>query len=60
LPHTRSGTASPRAWFVRNGVALDTVADCLGHASSATTFIYTKLAFEDLRSVSLDPREVIP
>lgn len=46
--------------LVRNGVALDTVADCLGHASSATTFIYTKLALEDLRSVSLDPREVIP
>ncbi|MBX7114354.1 MAG: tyrosine-type recombinase/integrase [Myxococcaceae bacterium] len=46
--------------LVRNGVALDTVADCLGHASSATTFIYTKLAVEDLRSVALDPREVIP
>jgi site-specific recombinase XerD len=46
--------------MVRNGVALDTVAECLGHASSATTFIYTKLAIEDLRSVSLDPREVIP
>lgn len=45
--------------LVRNGVALDTIADCLGHASSATTFIYTKLAVEDLRSVSLDPREVI-
>jgi integrase/recombinase XerD len=45
--------------LVRNGVALGTVADCLGHASSKTTFIYTKLAVEDLRSVSLDPREVI-
>jgi integrase/recombinase XerD len=46
--------------LVRRGVALDTVADCLGHASSETTFIYTKLNVEDLRSVSLDPREVIP
>ena len=46
--------------LVRTGVALDTVANCLVHASSATTFIYTKLAVEDLRSVSLDPREVIP
>jgi site-specific recombinase XerD len=45
--------------LVRNGVALDTVASCLGHASSSTTFIYTKLAIEDLRSVALDPREVI-
>jgi integrase/recombinase XerD len=46
--------------LVRNGVPIDTVADCLGHASSRTTSIYTKLAVEDLRSVSLDPREVIP
>ncbi len=46
--------------LVRNGVALDTVADCLGHASTATTLIYTKLAVEDLRSVSLDPSAVLP
>jgi site-specific recombinase XerD len=46
--------------LVRNGVAIDTVASCLGHTSSRTTCIYTKLAVEDLRSVSLDPREVIP
>ncbi len=46
--------------LVRNGVTLNTITNCLGHASSATTFIYTKLAVEDLRSVSLDPREVIP
>jgi len=45
--------------LVRRGVALDTVAGCLGHASSATTFIYTKLQVDDLRSVSRDPREVI-
>lgn len=59
----RVGTYAFRHSFatrlVRNGVSLDTVADCLGHASSKTTFIYTKLAVEDLRSVSLDPREVI-
>lgn len=46
--------------LVRSGVALDTVADCLGHTSSRSTFIYTKLAVEDLRSVTLDPREVLP
>lgn len=45
--------------LVRNGVTLDVVATCLGHASSATTQIYTKLSIEDLRSVSLDPREVL-
>jgi integrase len=45
--------------LVRNGVALDVVAKCLDHASTATTEIYTKLAVEDLRSVSLDPRTVL-
>jgi site-specific recombinase XerD len=45
--------------LVRNGVAIDTVASCLGHASSESTLIYTKLNIEDLRSVSLDPREAI-
>lgn len=45
--------------MVRNGVALDIVAKCLGHASSSTTQIYTKLSIDDLRSVSLDPREVL-
>jgi site-specific recombinase XerD len=45
--------------LVRNGVALDVVAKCLDHATSATTEIYTKLSVEDLRSVSLDPRAVL-
>ncbi len=45
--------------LVRQGVKLKTVGDCLGHASSETTFLYTKLSVEDLRSVSLDPREVL-
>lgn len=46
--------------LVRSGVSLDTIAGCLGHASSATTFIYTKLSIDDLRSVSFDPCEVLP
>jgi integrase/recombinase XerD len=45
--------------LVRNGVALDVVAKCLDHATSATTEIYTKLSIEDLRTVSLDPRVVL-
>ncbi len=45
--------------LVRNGVDLGTVAGCLGHATSVSTFIYTKLDIEDLRTVSLDPREVL-
>jgi len=45
--------------LVRQGAKLKTVGDCLGHASTETTFVYTKLAVEDLRSVSLDPREVL-
>lgn len=45
--------------LVRSGVALDVIAKCLDHASTATTEIYTKLAIEDLRSVSLDPRAVL-
>lgn len=45
--------------LIRNGVRLDVIAKCLGHASSSTTQIYTKLAVEDLRSVSLDPKMVL-
>jgi integrase/recombinase XerD len=45
--------------LARNGVALEVVAKCLDHATSATTEIYTKLCIEDLRSVSLDPRAVL-
>jgi site-specific recombinase XerD len=45
--------------LVRQGVKLETVGDCLGHGSTETTFVYTKLAVEDLRSVSLDPQEVL-
>jgi site-specific recombinase XerD len=45
--------------LVRQGVKLKTVGDCLGHVSTEATFVYTKLAVEDLRPVSLDPREVL-
>jgi len=45
--------------LVRNGVPLDVVAKCLDHASMSTTEIYTKLSIDDLRSVSLDPKEVL-
>jgi site-specific recombinase XerD len=45
--------------MVRGGVALDVVAKCLDHASTATTELYTKLAIEDLRSVSIDPKAVL-
>ncbi len=44
---------------VRVGLPLKTVGDCLGHATTSTTFIYTKLAVEDLRSVCLDPQELL-
>ena len=45
--------------LVRHGVKLKTVADCLGHATTESTYLYTKLAVEDLRTVALDPREVL-
>jgi integrase/recombinase XerD len=45
--------------LVRSGVALDVIAKCLDHKTTATTEIYTKLAIEDLRSVSFDPRAVL-
>jgi len=46
--------------MLNRGVALKTISDCLGHASTASTFVYLKLAVEDLRGVALDPREVLP
>jgi integrase/recombinase XerD len=45
--------------LVRQGEKLKTVSDYLCHASADTTFLYTKLSVEDLRSVSLDPQEVL-
>jgi len=45
--------------LVRLDTKLKVVGDCLGHASTETTFLYTKLAVEDLRAVALDPREVL-
>ena len=45
--------------LVRLDTRLKVVGDCLGHASTETTFLYAKLAVDDLRAVALDPREVL-
>lgn len=44
--------------LLRNGETLKSIGDVLGHRSPETTFIYTKLYFEELRTVALEP-EVI-
>jgi integrase len=36
---------------------METISDLLGHASSDTTFLYTKVDVEGLRCVALDPEE---
>lgn len=41
-----------------SGETLKGIGDLLGHRRPDTTFIYTKLAVEDLRSVALDPTVV--
>jgi len=41
--------------LLRSGETLKTIGDVLGHRSTETTFIYTKLHVEDLRTVALDP-----
>jgi len=41
--------------LLRNGETLKRIGDVLGHRSPETTFIYTKLHVEDLRTVALDP-----
>jgi integrase/recombinase XerD len=41
-----------------SGETLKGIGDLLGHRRPDTTFIYTKLAVEDLRRVALDPAEV--
>ena len=45
--------------LVRLDTNLKVVGDCLGHASTETTFLYAKLAVDDLRAVALDPHEVL-
>ena len=44
--------------LLRSGETLKGIGDLLGHRRPDTTFIYTKLAVEDLRRVALDPGEV--
>lgn len=44
--------------LLRNGETLKGIGDVLGHLSPETTFIYTKLHVEDLRTVALDPEVV--
>ncbi len=44
--------------LLRSGETLKGIGDLLGHRRPDTTFIYTKLAVEDLRRVALDPAAV--
>jgi integrase/recombinase XerD len=44
--------------LLRSGETLKSIADVLGHRSPDTTFIYTKLHVEDLRTVALEPEVV--
>ena len=44
--------------LLRNGETPKSIGDLLGHRRPDTTFLYTKLAVEDLRSVALDPAVV--
>jgi len=46
--------------LLRQGFSLKTIGDALGHRNPQSTFIYTKAAVDDLRSVSLDIRGVLP
>jgi site-specific recombinase XerD len=44
--------------MLRGGQTLKDIGDVLGHRSPETTFTYTKLHVEDLRTVALDPEVV--
>ena len=44
--------------LLRSGETLKSIGDLLGHRRPDTTFIYTKLQVDDLRSVALDPAGV--
>jgi site-specific recombinase XerD len=44
--------------MLRGGQTLKDIGDVLGHRSPETTFIYTKLHVDDLRTVALDPEAV--
>ena len=41
--------------LLRSGETLKSIGDVLGHRHPDTTFIYTKLHVEDLRTVALEP-----
>jgi site-specific recombinase XerD len=45
--------------LLRSGETLKSIGDVLGHQSPETTFIYTKLNVVDLRTVALEPEEVV-
>ena len=45
--------------LLRKGFPLKTIGDALGHRNPQSTFIYTKAATEDLRSVALEVTEVL-
>ncbi len=49
---------SPAVHLLRCGETLKSLGDLLGHRRPDTTFIYTKLQADDLRSVALDPAAV--
>ncbi|MGA2083825.1 MAG: site-specific integrase, partial [Holophaga sp.] len=44
--------------MLRSGETLKSIGDILGHRSTETTFIYTKLHVADLRTVALEPEVV--
>ena len=44
--------------LLRSGETLKSIGDVLGHRSPDTTFIYTKLHVDDLRTVALEPEVV--
>ena len=46
--------------MMRRGVEWETIAGILGHVSSNTTRRYAHVDLESLRSVALDPAEVLP
>jgi site-specific recombinase XerD len=60
-PHFGSHTLrhSLAVQLLRKGFSLKAIGDLLGHRSPESTFIYTKVAIEDLRGVALDPGEVL-
>jgi site-specific recombinase XerD len=44
--------------LLRSGETLKAIGDVLGHRSPDTTFIYTKLHIDELRTVALEPEAV--